>query len=444
MKRFLSWALLFVPFSLYCSLTLGADPIISLTLDDAVERALEQNLSLKKNLIDLSTADYAAKHLWSEVFPAISIGAGLSYGTGLFIGNGFELDSKNAGYNVQAGITLSLNAGIPQAMKIIKLAYQTQLLTYEDARRQLEVRITKTFYTLIANRENLSHLAEMLELAERQLEKNRVSFNNGLVSRLTWLNSQLAVETAKYNLSTAQAAYTNQLGEFLVSLGMEQKTEAALEGELTIVSIEADPEALIREYLPKRPDIAGQRQTIERLEYLEKQTALSARAPSLSLSAQWRLGSPGAAQGGFTGDPTDSLSGSASISIPIESWIPGTTRNQAIRTAGTNIEKARLDLKNTEDSAAANIRSLTANLRNSRDSLEIARLREEIAGQAYELTEQGFRSGTVESLALEESRNSWATARQQVLQSELAYQTMILDLAAALNVDWKTFARSDR
>jgi hypothetical protein len=35
-----------------------------------------------------------------------------------------------------------------------------------------------------------------------------------------------------------------------------------------------------------------------------------------------------------------------------------------------------------------------------------------------------------------------AQARQQLLEGELAYQTMNLDLAAALNIDWNALTRS--
>jgi outer membrane protein TolC len=58
----------------------------------------------------------------------------------------------------------------------------------------------------------------------------------------------------------------------------------------------------------------------------------------------------------------------------------------------------------------------------------------QIAERTYELTEQGFQQGTVEFLALEDTRNSMAEARQQLLTDELAYKTMSLDLAAALNL----------
>jgi outer membrane protein TolC len=60
-----------------------------------------------------------------------------------------------------------------------------------------------------------------------------------------------------------------------------------------------------------------------------------------------------------------------------------------------------------------------------------------IAERNHELTRQGFSSGTVESLKLEDARNNLTMARQRLLQSEIAYFNMILDISAALNIGWK-------
>jgi outer membrane protein TolC len=108
-----------------------------------------------------------------------------------------------------------------------------------------------------------------------------------------------------------------------------------------------------------------------------------------------------------------------------------------VRVAKNAVEKARLDLQSVEDAATAQIRSLAASLRNSWDSIEIARLSLGVAERGYELTEQGFRNGTVESLKLEDARNNLVNARQRLLQSELSYFNMILDISAALNISWK-------
>jgi outer membrane protein TolC len=165
------------------------------------------------------------------------------------------------------------------------------------------------------------------------------------------------------------------------------------------------------------------------MENAEKQTAFSARAPSVNLSMDWNSGN-------F--DPfTDRISGSARVSIPVDPWIPGTKQSQAVKNSSRSVERAKLDLKIAEDAARTQIRSLTAGLINSWDSIEIARLSLGVAERSYQMSEQGFLNGTVESLALEDSRNDLANARQRLLQSELSYFNMTLDLCAALNIDLK-------
>jgi outer membrane protein TolC len=409
---------------------------LTLGLDDAIQQGLENSLNLKKSLIDLSMAEYSANRLWSEVFPTISGTLGAGYSSRLFSGDGFEMNKDGVNLNAGLGVNLTLNAGIPYAMRNIKLAYQTRLLSYEDARNQLEIQITKNFYSLIAERDNFTSLDYVLQLAQRQHEQNQVASKNGIIGELTVMHSSLGLENARYNLSAARLAYANRMSDFLSLIGISPidissgaDTEIILEGKIEIRKVEIDAERLIRENLPRRPDIMSKRQEIERLENAEKQSAYTARAPSLSLSAQWR--SPAF-------DPfNDSLSGSATLNIPIDPWIAGTSRGQSIRSAKNAVEKARLDLQGTEDAAMAQIRSLAANLWNSWDSIEIARLSLSVAERGYQLTDQGFKNGAVESLKLEDARNNLAAARQRLLQTELSYLNMILDISAALNINWK-------
>jgi outer membrane protein TolC len=413
----------------------GPEEVLTLTLDEAVRRALDQNLDLKKNLIDLSTAEYAAARLWAEVFPSLGAGLGAGYSTGLFTGGGFELDRKNGNYSASLEISLNLSAGIPHTMKMIRLAWQAELLNYEDARRRVEIETAKNFYNLLAGGENIEFLRESLELARRQFDNNQIAFDNGIMGEMSLLQSRLELETARFNLSAAQAAYANRMGEFLTILGLEQDRKAALEGELSVVRVDADGEKLIREYLPGRPDMVNLRRNIERLRYAEKKNRLDSRAPSIRLETQW---GGGGAQGSV-GKFTDTLRGAISLSIPLDPWIPGTKTAQALRSDGAELEKAELDLGNAGIAAASQIRSLAANLRNSWESIEIARFGVSVAERAYTLTEEGFRNGTVESMTLADARNDLADARQRLLTGELSYRIMMLDLAAAVNVDWKDF-----
>jgi multidrug efflux system outer membrane protein len=324
-------------------------------------------------------------------------------------------------------------------MKNIELAYRSQLLSYENASRQLEIQVTKNFFSLITMNANIAYMEQSLELAAQKMNSDRIARQNGLLNELAWLNSQLSVQTARYNLSNAQVSYQNSLREFLALLGMDAASDVVLDGAIEIAPVDLDPERLILEYLPKRPDIMAQRQTIERLELARDITTLDRRAPSLSLSTTWQ-GGPGS--GGLNAPFTDSLSGRLTLSIPIDSWIPGTRQNQNIRFADANLEKAHLDLQNTETQAKTQIRSLISNLHSIWENLEIARMRVEIAQATVAATEEGFRRGTVEFRELEDRRNDLSDSRQRLLQGEYSYQSLFLDLAAALNVDWRTLMRS--
>ena len=402
-----------------------SDTSIILSLDDAVRIGVENSLSLRRSAIDVSVAD---NRLWAEIFPSISASAGVDY-SGPLVSNAGSWGLRNNSPSANLGLNLTMNAGIPFAMKNIRLAYEAKLLDYEDARNQLELQITKSFYGLITERNNLSVLTDVVNLAELQLGRDTIAFNNGLIRELSLLNSRLALANARFVLSGAISTYANRIGDFLVLLGLTQYSEAELSGEITISKVELDAERLIMENLLRRPDIVGRRRAIERLETAEKQALFSSRAPSLSLRTSWNRG--------LVKPFADSLSAGATLSIPIDPWIPGTKSSQSVRNSRLAVEQAKLDLQSTETSAAAQIRTLAANLGNLWDSIEIARLSVEVAERSYELADLGFRNGTVDSLRLDDERNKLANAKQRLLQSELSYLNMILDISAALNVSWK-------
>ena len=413
---------------------------VTLTLDEAVKLALNQSLDLKKSAIDLAQRKYSANHLWSQIFPGFSLYSGLTFlpSTPLFTDPGFKYNSDTLSYSLNFGISLSLNPSLSSSMKNIELAYRSQLLTYDDACKQLEIQVIKNFLNLTTMKENITYMEANLRVEEQQLEKNQAAWAKGLLSELDLLNSRLGAETARYNLSTVQGTYQNALEEFLALLGMEAGTDIIFKGTVEIVPIEYDPEQLILEYLPKRPDIMSQLQTIESLELSKKTTTLSSRSPSLDIGAAWQGGSPSSNSQGLGAPFSDNVSGSLTLRIPIDSWIPGTKQNQTIRSADAEVEKARLDLQNVEIQAKTQIRSLVSNLHNTWASLEIARLRVEIAQRTVDSSAEAFQKGTIELQVLENFRNDLSDAQQRLLQGEYSYQSLLLDLAAALNVEWRT------
>jgi len=404
-----------------------------LGVEEAVKIALDYNLNLRKTQIDLATTGYSERNLWSEIFPTINASAGITYSTPL-LSETTRTNTANTNYTMSFGLSLGLNAGIPFAMKSIQLAHQANILRYEEACNLLSIQVTKRYYSLIAEKNNLLLLEEVFNQAQRQYDRNEVFFRNGFIGELALMQSRLALENARYNLSAANISGVNSMAEFLSMLGLPLDSNITLLGEINIQRISTDAEALIRNYLPQRPDIARSKQEIQRLENTQRQQSMQSRAPSVNLSLNW--------QGSLSDPFSDSLRASATLSIPIDPWIPGTSRSQSLGRARDSVEKAKIDLEIAENSAKTQIRTLTSMLHNSWDSILIARLGYQTAQRSYQLTEQGFNSGIVESLVLEDARNNMANARQRLFQSELAYFNMILDLSSAINIDWRDFMRT--
>ena len=421
----------------------AAAQTVRLGVEDAVQRALEQSINLQKSEIDLALSEYAASNLWSEIFPSFSLSAGMTFlpNTPLFTGDGFNYNSDSLSYNVSLGLSVSLNLSLRSSMERIELAYRSQLLSYESARRQLEIQVIKDYFRMVTRHEYLSMMQENLDQVRQRMELDRIARQNGLLSELAWLNTQLSTETARQNLNDALNVYQNSLEEFLALLGMDAGSDILFQGNVEIVPVSFDPERLINQHLPRRPDIIRQRQTIERLELTHNINTLNARTPSLSLSTTWRGGTPTPNNQGLGGAFSDSISGSISLNIPVDSWIPGTRQNQNLRASNAEVEKANLDLQNMETAARTQIRSLVSNLNNIRAGLEIARMRVEIAQRTVDATQEGFRNGTVAYRELEDRRRDLTDARHRLLEGEFSYMSLLLDLAAALNVDWRTLLR---
>ena len=103
---------------------------ITLTLDEAVQLALDQSLNLKKEAIDLARTEYSSRRLWAEIFPGFNLSAGLNIlpAAPLITEPGFKYKDENLEYSLNLGLSLSLNPSLRSSMKRIDLAYRSQLL----------------------------------------------------------------------------------------------------------------------------------------------------------------------------------------------------------------------------------------------------------------------------------------------------------------------------
>jgi multidrug efflux system outer membrane protein len=411
---------------------------LRLALDDCVERALQTDIALQRKAVDVETARVNAANLWAEFFPSVSIGASLSYEDSLSEPqNTFPRDAK---YSVPVDVTLNLSSvlPIPLNMKISKLSYESRLQDWKTEQREVRTRVSQSYFRLLVDEENIALLEETLVIAERQLAKDETQFRSGLANELSVMRSRLSVENARYAVNKARRDWQQSVSTFLSGAGFtdEEMSEKQifLSGTIEIEPLHPDANRLIEDFLPKRPDIINASAEIQRLELTASSTVLTRRGPALSLSGTYRGNLAGGSFDGTSQPFSDSLSARLTVSVPLDSWIPGTKGAQAVMSAQAEVEKARLNLQSVRQSAANSIRSIVENMENTLSSIEVAQLRAEIAERTYRMSETAFERGAMEMLDYENTRASWAQSRQDLLKERLAYKNLVLELERELNV----------
>jgi outer membrane protein TolC len=431
--------LLFPGFFLLAPVLWSQPEVLRLTLEDCVSRALQTDIALQRKAVDVETARISAANLWAEFFPSVSVGASMSYEDSL--SEPKKTFPGDTGYQVPLDVTLTLSSvlPIPLNMQIAKLAYETRVEEWRTEQRAVSIRISQNFFRLLVEEENIALLEETLAIAERQLAKDETQFRSGLTNELSVMRSRLSVENARYAANKARRDWLQSTNTFLSGAGFTDEDvsgkQISFTGTIEIEPLDLDADRLIEEFLPKRPDMIGAAAEIRRLELTASRTSLSQRGPAMSLSGTYRGNLAGGTFRSENQPFSDSLSARLSVSIPLDPWIPGTKGAQAVLSAEAEAEKARLNLQSVRQSAANSIRSIVENIENTLSSIEIARLRAELAERTYRMSEAAFERGAMEALDYENARASWDQSRQDLLKERLAYKNLVLELEQELNVD---------
>ena len=214
--------------------SLGAESM-TLTVDEAVELAIRQNLGLKQSGIALQTTERAKNTAWNSFLPSMAASTGFSAASGIFeFGNGSTQSLGDPGaLDVTAGLNLSLpiNLAVGTGIKNLVANYAAGQISYEEAQKTLERDVRKQFYLLLANQESIQIQQSNLDLAEKRLEQARNNFQNGLAPELEVLSAQVAVANLRPQVDETKGYYQNLLFYFKFYLGADLNDQVTLNGK---------------------------------------------------------------------------------------------------------------------------------------------------------------------------------------------------------------------
>lgn len=395
----------------------------SLSVDDAVELARKNNVSIQRSQITLEAALRDKNHSWNSVSPSLSVGASSSVPVDALTG-GDQSSDYTARFGISATASLSLSANLYTQIKSAKLAYDQQQITFDDAVRQIELSVRQSYYGLIYEKENIKLQEENLRIAKQQYESNLAKYNAGRLSEVDALSAEVNYKSKIPTVESSRTTYKNDMDSFKQVLGLMLFDEVELNGSLDDYLYLDDISVDLRNVKSAELDLLKSKVESAKTSVLDKR--FSAFAPSLNASlswgdSYWYLGY----SGDNKSDATKSASVSLSATIPLDGVLPWSSRNDAIDSAKDTVKDYELQfddkLKDVKRSVDASVRSI----KQSQEAIRYKQSNVDLAQKTYDMTAEAYNRGTKDLLTLQ-------NANSTLLEAKVSLNNEILTLARSL------------
>ena len=414
---------------IFCaSLLAGAVSAEELTVDSAVQYAIENNISVKKDKITLDALKRAKNHSWNGVSPSASVSANM-----LFPAAG---DARQYDYNlsIQGSVNFALSPSLYSSIKTAALNYENGLLTYDEALRSIELKVRSAFYHLLYELEYIELQRRNLETAGQQYEQNTKKYKSGQLSELDMLSSRVKYERLKPTLESAEITFGNDMATFKQMLGIDQSLELSLSGSLADarsfgdIRVEVDAE--------DTPVVRAGKNSVK-----IAQAALLARrfaAWGPTLSAGWTYGK---SKMNLTDDVSTTNAFSLGVSIPLDGYLPWSTGALSVASAADNVKTAELTLENSRTTVAVQIDNYVKQIRQIQSQIASLEANVDLAQKSYDMTKDAYNHGSRDLLSLQTAADSLLNARTDLALQEYTLITKMLNLEDTLGVPFGSLGK---
>ncbi len=402
------------------------------TLQDCIDYATENNITLQKSRLQSLSAIEDLKGAKGALLPSLSASTNQSVGYRPWQDNGVstvtngQVNSKaektyyNGSYAVNAQWTVWNGGRNLNTIKLDKLAAEEAELSTHETANTIQERIAQLYTQILYLEENVKVNEQMLETSKKNEERGQEMVNVGKMSKadLAQLTAQRA--TDEYSIVESRSQLMNY------KLQMKQLLEITDEESFDIAIPEVTDEMVLQE-VPALPTVYEQAM-MSRPEIERSQLAIKSSDVSLAIAKAGWL--PSLSVSGSLGTSTNSLSSTGwgkqlktnfdavaglSLSIPI---FDGRSTKTAVNKAKIQQQTARLDLLDKQKTLYSTIQEFWLNAQTNQQKYRAATASVSSEQQSFDLLSEQFRLGLKNIVELMTGKDKLLSAKQNQLQSK--------------------------
>ena len=415
-----------------------AEAQMQLTLNQAIEIALNDNPTIKVADLEIERYDYVYKQATSTLYPQIDVSG--QYALAIRrqeMTEGFSFGGKNT-FNVAGNIARPLF--VPSVYRQMKMT-RTQMATAVESARanriDLVAAVRSSYYNVLLAEQSLQVLEEAIATTQRVVDNTKDLYDNGLASEYDYLTAQVQLSNLKPQVLQAETAIDITKLQLKMYLSLPEDLEIEVSGTLddfrTEVLLGEDYSTDIAENTTlKTLDL--QRELLEHQEKLIQTTRMPSLVAfgSISYIGQERIDLSGLMGGAMGGTRAAAESQSkfwwqypiqvgAQISIPIFSGLKKTNQLREVRN-----QMAQLELQRSyaEEGIRLQVQASINTLLTARETMLANELTVEQAEKAYDISLTRYNAGAGTIIELN-------TAQLSLTQAQLSYSQSIYNYLAA-------------
>ncbi|MBQ3843546.1 MAG: TolC family protein [Bacteroidales bacterium] len=211
-----------------------------ISLDTAIEIALEESNTIKIADLTIKKTGYAKKGSYAALYPNISVSG--SYQRTLkkqvmameFQGQAMEIEVGKWN-NVSAGVTASMpliNAELWQSMKLSALDVEIAVEQARSSKISMISQVKKAYYAVLLAKQVYDVYKQVYDNAAKNLERTEQNYNAGKSSEYEYLRAQVNVKNAEPNMYSAMTAIDLAIWQLKAVMGVDLEANIGVVGNI--------------------------------------------------------------------------------------------------------------------------------------------------------------------------------------------------------------------
>jgi outer membrane protein TolC len=407
--------------------------VIPISLQDAIDRGLRQNLGLLLSSADVGAARGQRWQQLSALLPHASLSPYVDTSKINFSEVGFNFTIP--GFSLPSAVSFSYfdaRAGVTQTLfdwKAINAAraasqsLKSVEYTYKDARDLVVLAVGYTYLQAIADEARITTAEAQVQTAQALYDQASDQVNAGTSPQIDALRAKVELQTRQQQLIQARNNFSIQKLTVARVLGLAPGQEFDLTDKSPYrpfegISVE---EALKRAYA-SRSDYQSAMKDVRAAE-LSREAAKAGYLPSLSFSADYGAG------GAHPSNGTSVYDVRGTLSIPI--FTGGSVHGDVLQ-ADARLQQSRERLDSLRAQIDADVRTALFNLQSSADQVKVAVSNIDLAEQTLAQSRDRFTAGVTDTVEVVQSQELVASAHEQYISSLYNYNFAEITLVRAM------------